>query len=364
MVAKPRRKNDVLFVLKVPPPYGGGEIEHQHIFFQLREEFASVLFSRKTHNKAKQGRLLLSNFLFGLYMIVRVWGECLIRRPKVVFMWLPKDLPGFLRTMFLVRSLRLFGIKVIGDLHGMGFGFLQKRMTRWAFRRDINNFYAIRVLSLSIGERLRDFGFKNKVAIIDNGVSAPVFQKRKKAMIRQPIQLLYLGAISESKGFYRVLELMRELYRLNIHFSLNVVGEWTSSAFRQEAFDYIAEKRLMPYIQFLGLKLDEEKWRIIKSSHLLLHFTDWDGQPLTIIEAMAMGVPTIATPVGAIPEMIEHNVDGFLIDRVDQSIAIMSELLTNRLDYDALSLTARRTYERRFTVEMYAEKIRKLVTVD
>jgi glycosyltransferase involved in cell wall biosynthesis len=363
MINKPRRKNDVLFVLKVPPPFGGGEIEHQHIFNQLHDQFAFVLFSRKTHNKSKQGQLLLSNLVFGLWMILRVWGACLIRRPKVVFLWLPKDFPAFLRTMFLVASLRFFGMQVIGDLHGMGFGFLRRRTTRWFFRRTINWFQAIRVLSPSIGERLKDSGFVKRVFVIDNGVVAPEFQKRKKARIRQPVQLLYLGAISESKGFFRVLQLAKDLYRLNIRFSLNVVGEWTSSAFRQQAFDYISNNRLMPYVQFLGVKLDDDRWRVIKQSHLLLHFTDWDGQPLTIIEAMAAGVPTISTPVGAIPEMIEHNVDGFLIDRIDQSISIISELLADRMDYDAISTTARRTFERRFTVEKYADKIRQLVTV-
>lgn len=362
MSSRPRRKNDVLFVLKVPPPYGGGEIEHQYIFNQLHEEFAFVLFSRKAHNKSKQGRLSFSNLLFGLVMMLRVWAECLFRRPKVVFIWLPKDLPAFLRTLILVGSLRLFGIKVIGDLHGMGFGFLKAWTARLFFRRTINLFNAIRVLSPSIGERLRDTGYNNKLVAIDNGVMAPEFSKRKKAVIRQPVQLLYLGAISESKGFYRVLELVKDLYRLNIRFSLNVVGEWTSSQFRQEAFNFITQYRLMPYIQFLGVKLNEDKWRIIKESHVLLHFTDWDGQPLTIIEAMAAGVPTISTPVGAISEMIDHNVDGFLIDRVDQSYHIISELLAGRLDYDAVSTTARRTFERRFTIELYANKIRELVT--
>ncbi len=364
MANKSRRKKDVLFVLKIPPPYGGGEIEHQYIYDQLKHEYNFVLFSRRLHNKARQGRVLLSNVFFGLVMMCRVLFECLITRPKIVFIWLPKDLPAYLRTIGLVSILYFFRIKVIGDLHGMGFGFLRRRMTKWYFKRSINMFYAIRVLSPSIGERLRDAGYTNKVVPIDNGIVAPALLRKHKVMLQQPVQLLYLGAISESKGFMRVLQLAKDLNRLNIRFSLNVVGEWVSGQFRQEAFRFIEDNWLTPYIQFLGVKLDEEKWRILIQSHLLLHFTDWDGQPLTIIEAMAAGVPTIATPVGAISEMIEHNVDGFLIDRVDQSVHLISELLANRMDYDAISTTARRTFERRFTVETYADNIRKIVTVD
>ena len=79
---------------------------------------------------------------------------------------------------------------------------------------------------------------------------------------------------------------------------------------------------------------------------------------------MAAGVPTIATPVGAITEMIEHNVDGFLIDRVDQALQIIRELLGGQLDYDAVSSTARRTFERRFSVEKYIHNIEQLVQIE
>ena len=361
---KNRRKNDVLFVLKVPPPYGGGEIEHKLIYDFLKENYNILLFSRTTHNKAKQGRVIISNVFYGLYMIFRLLKSCLIRRPKVVFLWLPKDVPGFMRTVFLAAIMRLFRIKVIGDLHGMGFSFLQRHTLRLYYRLHINLFNTIRVLSPSIGERIRDSGFRNEIVSIDNAVLAPDFPKTKRVKFQQPIRLLYLGAISESKGFFRVLQLIKDMSRLNVRFSLNVVGEWVDGQFRNESFDYIEENRLSPYIQFHGVKLDKEKWRLLWNSHLLLHFSTWDGQPLTILEAMAAGVPTIATPVGAIPEMIEHNVDGFLIDRVDQTIHIILELLANRLDYEAVSSTARRTFHRRFTVQKYIHEIEKLVTVE
>ena len=358
------RKNKVLFVLKVPPPYGGGEIEHQYIYDALKNDYKFLLFSRRSHNKMKQGRMLLSNFLFGLLMGGRLLVACAIHRPKVVFIWLPKDVPAYIRTISLAAVLRLFRIKMIGDLHGMGFQFLRRRTKRWYLGVSINTFYAIRVLSPKIGERIKDAGFRNKIVAIDNGIVAPNLLKIKKTLFEQPIKLLYLGAISESKGFLRVLQLLKDLRRSNVYFSLNVVGEWVSGHFKQVALDFIDENRLTPYIAFLGVKLDDEKWKILWKSHLLLHFTAWDGQPLTIIEAMAAGVPTIATPVGAITEMIEHNVDGFIIDRVDQAIHIIMELLDDRIDYDAISSTARRTFERRFTVEKYIRDIEQLVLLN
>ncbi|MBN1559447.1 glycosyltransferase family 4 protein [candidate division KSB1 bacterium] len=355
------RKKRVLFILKVPPPYGGGEIEHQYLYNALKYDYKFLLFARKSHNKAKQGRLSLANVLFGALMIVRVVFVCIVRRPTVVFIWLPKDLPAYLRTIFLAALLRLFGTKVIGDLHGMGFDFLQRRAQKWYLRHSINVFSTIRVLSPKIAERLRDCGFRNELVPIDNGVAAPNYLKIKTSSFEQPLRLLYLGTISESKGFLRVLELAKYLHRLHVRFSLTVVGEWRDGQFRQNARKFIKDNGLGFSVLFSGMRLADEKWKILWKSHLLLHFTDWDGQPLTIIEAMAAGVPTIATPVGAISEMIEHNVDGFLIDRVDQATHIITELLAGRLDYDAVSTSARRTFERRFTVEKYIDNIERLV---
>ncbi|MBN1465058.1 glycosyltransferase family 4 protein [candidate division KSB1 bacterium] len=358
-----QQKKRVLFVLKLPPPYGGGEIAQQYIYHVLKKEHHFLLFRRKSHSKARQGRLSPANLLFGLAMIVRVLAACVVRRPKVVFIWLPKDLPAFMRTVFLSSILRLFGIKVIGDLHGMGFDFLQRRAQKWYYRRSINVFSAIRVLSPKIGERIRDSGFHNKIVPIDNGILAPRYMKVRTSLFEQPLRLLYLGAISESKGFLRVLDLLKALRRLNVRFSLNVVGEWTTQQFHQHARQVIRDYQLEYSISFLGVKVENEKWKILWKSHLLLHFSDWDGQPLTIIEAMAAGVPTIATPVGAIDEMIEHNVDGFLIDRVDQAVHIIMEMLAGRIEYDAISTSARQTFERRFMLEKYIHNIDKLVRV-
>lgn len=358
------RKEDVLFALKVPPPFGGGEIEHQIIYDVLQNNHLFLRFSRKSHTKAKQGRILLSNFFYGLLLMLQIWGTCAIRRPKVVFIWLPKDFPAFVRTILIISVLRLFRIKVIGDLHGMGFRFLNRRLQKWYYRRHINLFTTIRVLSPRIGERIRDSGFRHNIVSMDNGIVVPNLPKNKTGAFIQPIKLLYLGAISEAKGFLRVLHLIRDLSRANIRFILQVAGEWVNEQFHHEAVHYVEEHHLAPYIQFLGRKLNDEKWRILWNSHLLLHFTIWDGQPLTIIEAMAVGVPTISTPVGAIPDMIEHNVNGFLIDRVDQSIHIIIELLASRLDYEAISFSARRTYERRFTVERYIDGIQKIITME
>lgn len=353
----------VLFVLKVPPPFGGGEIEQQYIFRFLKDKYFFVLFSRRTHNKAKQGRLLLSNVMFALNMTARIIVACLKYRPKTVFLWLPKDLPAFLRTFVLVVLLKPFRVRILGDLHGLGMDFLDKAWTRKFYCYSINQFSKIRVLGQSIAHSLKESGYKNKIAIIDNGIDVPQNVLDYKRPSHKVLQLLVLGAISESKGFYKVLYLCYQLFKKELQFHLHVVGEWVDSHFREICLRFINDNNLENYITFYGIQIDEQKWTRLKSADLMLHFTNWDGQPLTIIEAMAAGVPTISTRVGAIPEMITHSYNGFLIDDYkSEPVEIIEKIATHKIKLEDISKNAKTVFLTRFTIDKYIKNIDTFVT--
>jgi glycosyltransferase involved in cell wall biosynthesis len=85
---------------------------------------------------------------------------------------------------------------------------------------------------------------------------------------------------------------------------------------------------------------------------------------LTIIEAMACGVPTIATRIGAIPEMITHNQNGFLVNHyLDDSLKCIADLLEGSIRYESVSRNAKQTFIERFTAKTYARNIERLVTL-
>ena len=363
-VTKPSAGDDILFVLKLPPPFGGGERAHLYIYEELREKYRFLTFSRRRHSKAAQGKLKLANIIFGLKMMFLVSAACLQKRPKVVFLWLPKDLPAFLRTCALVWFLRTLDIKVIGDLHGMGFSFLNSNRLQQFYVKHINKFFAIRTLSLSISNDLRTSGFNNIIFPIDNGVRAPQSALQSQPDIAAPLQLLYLGAISEAKGFLETLNVLRLLQEQHRPVYLTVVGEWTSTEFQHSAEAVIEENGLSSFIEFTGILEGNDKWRAIGRSHFLLHFSRWDGQPLTIIEAMAAGVPSLAFQVGAIPEMIQDGRNGFLVENAAQAAEILLQALDGLVNYRQVATTARRTFKQRFTIQRYIENIEKLVMVN
>lgn len=334
---------------------------HQVMAEALAPKYPLLVFSRQAHNKTTQGKVRPANLLFGIFMMIRVIVWCLRRHPRTVFIWLPKDWPAFVRTALLAAALHRMGIKVIGDLHGMGFGFLHQPYKRRFFLKTIRHFSAMRVLSKNIAAAIRGTGYRNHLAVVDNGLTAPVFVLSTPInRTMRPLRLLYLGAVSAAKGFADVVKMLTALQQTGIDWRLAVVGEWVSETFREEMTAKIADEGLASRIRFEGLRIGDDKWRALMDCDLLLHFSRWDGQPLTIIEAMAAGVPTIAYAVGAIPEMITHGRNGFLLKSWEEALPLLSALYHERLSYQPIAENARLIYQSRFTAATFIANIERL----
>ncbi len=362
MIPSKQSRSDVLLVLKVPPPYGGGELMHRLTVEAFAGRFSLLIFRRRAQSKASQGRLRPSNLFFGFYWMARLFCRTFRQRPRAVFLWLPKDWSAFLRTSAAVRLLDKLGVRVIGDLHGMGFAFLTSPLKRRLYVRLIRHYAAVRVLGEGIAAELRRSGFTNRIAVIDNGIAVPaaVLQAPVERSLR-PLQLLYLGAVSPAKGFDRIVDLLPLLDRSAIDWRLTVAGEWTDELFRRTTMSRISASGAGERVRFVGLQLDDAKWKLLMQSDLLLHFSRWDGQPLTLIEAMAAGVPAVAYAAGAVPEMIRDGENGWLVDSPEEAAALLKRLAEEPERRQAAALNARRTFLERFTAERYLENLERFI---
>ena len=84
----------IVLILKIPPPYGGGEIRAKYLkkYFDSNNKYSIIYLSRKSNNKSTQGQLLLRNFYWGAYLITKTIFSVLKFQPEVIYTSLPKDL--------------------------------------------------------------------------------------------------------------------------------------------------------------------------------------------------------------------------------------------------------------------------------
>ena len=351
-------------MLNVPPPYGGGEIVNQYLADSLNARYKIVRWSQENATKSTQGEFLGMNVFSSLKKGGLILRLIFRDRPNVILIGLGKNLWSYVRDVLFATVAGLFGMRVIGDLHGMGFSFLGgSRMETTFLKCTINRFSAIRTLGDEIKSGLQFHGYRGRVYVIDNGIVPGIQTDFYQPRVRSgPLKLLYLGEISESKGIYRCLNVVASLKEQEIASYLTVVGEWLNQETRQNVVDAIEARGLYSSVQVKGRILGKQKWELISQQDMLLHLTDWDGQPLSILETMSIGIPTISTYVGAIPETISTGINGFLVrNKLDDSVEILRDIYSGKIDYSSVSRNCFDTFKKRYTVEILSKNVNEML---
>ena len=353
----------ILLILPLPPPFGGGEIRSEYLYKHLRDnaDYSIITISRKKSNKLTQGKFTITNALFGLKIFSKIAYQIIFFRPKKVFIGIPKQFGPFVKVAMIIGISSVFRVKVIGELAGDSFLFLNKenyqKKIGLYFLRKMNE---IRVLGESVKKKLEPIKIC-KLTVLDNGIYVPSTILISREHSAKPLKLLFVGALNYSKGVKNLIETMKLLKEENLDISLNLVGEWSDKKQKEEILKYINSHELSHLINFHGILKGKDKWTIYENSSLLVHPTFWDGQPLVILEAMGCGLPIISTKIGAIPDTMTNNVNGILLEEnttVELSIAI-KVFYDNSPLINQISINNLKTYTERFTVESYVERMIK-----
>ena len=110
-----------------------------------------------------------------------------------------------------------------------------------------------------------------------------------------------------------------------------------------------------PSVEYIGEIGDSDKQQLLGNAAALLFPVDWpEPFGLVMIEAMACGTPVIAWPNGAVPEVLEEGVTGFLVDSVEKAAEATGRIET--IDRQRV----RACFERRFSAEAMSKNYVRL----
>jgi N-acetyl-alpha-D-glucosaminyl L-malate synthase BshA len=210
----------------------------------------------------------------------------------------------------------------------------------------------------SISEYLRartveEFGVSNEIRVIHNFVNCDTYSPDpEKSVARRyaPGDDKILIHVSNFRPVKRALDCVRILAEARKQFPahLLMVGDGPD---RGPAETLAQSLNVDEHVTFLGKQNHVE--RLLPQAHALLMPSDLEGFGLAALEAMACGVPAVATNVGGVPELVTHGVDGFLEapgDIAAQAGRVVALLSDARL-HDRMSQAARNTATSRFCTE-------------
>lgn len=98
------------------------------------------------------------------------------------------------------------------------------------------------------------------------------------------------------------------------------------------------------------------------ASDVFVLSSNWEGVPLTLLEAMGYGTPVVCTAVGGIPDVIEHGVSGLLVPsgEVDCLVQSIFKIFTNNLFASSLACNAQKKFKQFYSITNTANGYLKL----
>lgn len=214
---------------------------------------------------------------------------------------------------------RLTGIPTIFTAHGWGFSPGVPRLRRLIASRVEKAMAPLSAKIICVSDfdfkLALDYGVGNKKSLcsVHNGISPNVEAETKSETdfrAVQPPRLIMVARFSEQKD---QTTLIKALAGLQDDFHLDLVG----SGPKLEACRTLAQSLgLGEKISFLGDRSDVEA--LLRNSQCFVLSTNYEGLPISILEAMRAGLPVVATDVGGIAESVENNVSGILVPPQDE----------------------------------------------
>lgn len=231
------------------------------------------------------------------------------------------------------------GIKTIVFFRGWDLKFEKKLNQRflWLFRFFFFQTDAAIVLASSFSDKLKNWGYNKPVyietTIVDESLCNIdldyILNKRKEVYSNKRVKLLFLARVEKAKGIYEAIETYRILQSINSEFifELTIAGAGRELENVKKNIEFNPKDR----IYLLGNVSGDKKREAFLNSDIYLFPSYSEGMPNSVLEAMAFGLPVISSNVGAIPDIIENGVNGFVCDQIIVSYFIenIQKLLQN-----------------------------------
>lgn len=267
---------------------------------------------------------------------------------------------GF-KALFYVQRMKM-KFPHVHTFHGNTAHNLKVRFYEWLAFRLMRQCEVIVAVTESQKRQLGEQGIAaTQIQVIENmlflrDVERVRALRRKKFQSQVPLELLFVGRLSKEKGLLQFLKYFSKM-SLRIKFRLTVAG---SGSERQLAEQLVILNKLQGQVRFLGHVEDPSD--LYASADVLIMPSEREGLPLTLIEALACGLPVIANAVGAIPELLKSGDNGFLIESSDEKNweEGLARALIDRNHWHALTLACSQEIQARFSLENWATQTLKL----
>ena len=360
-------KPSVLISGALPPPMGGVGAYYQTLLKSSLHDQIDLKFvqtSSQNRKNSSTGKASLPNLIGALKDCWRFTHAGLVFRPKIAHIGTAFGL-SFIKHTFCIILGRLFGARVLLHPH-CSFTVIYKersKLWKWYFKQVIRLTDGIIVLSKEWLE-LSSIVPGMHIYYLPNAIDLTIYQPiaEKKLMheeFENPLQILYLGFLGKDKGTLDIIKAAQLVDSQGRNITFNLVGDELSPGELALLRAKMQKSNLGGRVKIRPPVYGEDKLAIFSQADIFIYPSYYEGMPMAVIEAMACGLPIIATRVGGLTDLVVDGVNGVLIEpgRPDQLATALCQLIDDRDKCTSMGKESSRIAGDKFDIEQHVTQL-------
>ena len=350
----------VLIIGPFPSPLTGNSLANQIVFDTLPLIYSNVSVEKINTSFAYFQEDLGKPSFFKIIHYLKQYLEIVkIFRCDKLYYTSGQTFYGVLKYFPYLIVGKLLNKEIIVHIHG---NFLHKEFNnltgikRTIFKKTLQLCDKGIALSSSLKKNLTPFLQERNIFELENFVEDFVFSKKIKKRFDK-LRIIYLSNLMTEKGIFYLLDSFKILHEKNVKFEAKIAG----------AIDQLVECRIknklndMPKcVCYLGLVHGKEKKQLLDWGNVFV-FPSYlmEGQPISILEAMATGNIILTTNQAGINDIFEQKVNGFYIKKKSSiSIANTLQMISENINtYTDISEGNLREASEKYTVTNFINKL-------
>lgn len=346
-----------LDVLVATPSGGAGQGGIDRVMGGLRDELArqgTAGLNARFGATRGPGHIALSPLYLGGFLL-RMLGLKAMGKLDVVHINLASAGSTY-RKLQVAHLARLLGVPYVLHLHGGDYPNFWKGDDS-PMSRNIRKMFAGATRIIVLGETWRKFVISrapevtDAIVVLPNAAAKPTLPHVGGGATAH---ILFLGRIGDMKGVPQLGEALHHMRRLP-NWRATIAGDGHVEAARAKAAEYgLADRVELP-----GWVDGPRVAELIASADILVLPSFTENLPLSIIEAMASGLAVVATPVGAVPDIVRNEETGLLVPvgDVEALTAALTRLVEDQPLRQRLGAAALRLHREKLDLAPYAEAV-------
>lgn len=311
-----------------------------------------VFEAGKVSKKNKNIQWLLKQLVIPFQFL----GSIVKNKPKIVHINMPLAPIAILRDFVFVLIGYLTNQKIVLHFRGGGFNLCNNIPLLYLLLIKLS--IKMANIAIVLGQQEYNFWIKQynipafKLKVIANCVES-INSITHNKIDNSFLNILYLSRIAKNKGLIDIVNGLEKLQKKS--YKLFVAGEGPEL----DWFKSICNQKINGNVEFCGVVFGKEKEYLLSHCNVFILPSYVEGLPNSLLEAMSFSLIPIVTPVGSIPNVVQHKKNGLVVDvrKPDDITDALNSLLINNSLFKTLSENALKTIENDYSLEKHLFKI-------